>query len=560
MKRGIYLYVLSLLFCSRSVRNTLRQKSRNNIKKNAIILAAGVGTRMVPINTELPKGMLEINGERLIERLIRQLREANIQEIYIIVGFMKEMYKYLQDKYHVQLIYNPSYAEKNNLYSLKKAISYMGDTYIIPSDIWLRKNLFLEKSITSWYMVTNAVDDNSFVRLNRQHELYLIPKSKAGNAMVGIAYLHFHDIEYIKAQILSLTEHDKNKSAFWELALCVRDKFTIPAKVVDVNDVMEINTYEDLRELDHFSNQLKTDAISIISEVLKVNSESIVDIQVLKKGMTNRSFLFRCNRHRYIMRIPGKGTDKLINRKKEANVYYALANHNISDDVIYINSDTGYKISKFLNGTHVCNPLNKDDVKKCMTFLRQFHKMKLKVNHYFDLFSEINFYESLWEGVPSIHKDYLKVKNEVFSLKKFLSYQTIQLSLTHIDAIPDNFLIIKNGMKEKIRLIDWEYAAMQDPHLDIAMFAIYSMYNKRQVDSLINAYFIEGCSEITRTKIYCYISIAGLLWSNWCEYKRILGIEFNEYAEAQYQYAKKYYKFASKRIERYGQEDRGCIE
>lgn len=526
---------------------TLRQSS----ERNAIILAAGVGTRMVPINTELPKGMLEVNGERLIERIIKQLREANIQEVYVVVGFMHEMYEYLRDKYHVQLIYNPLYAERNNLYSLAMALDYLKSTYIIPSDIWLRKNLFLGKSITSWYMITNTVDDDSSVRLNRQHELCLVSKSKSGNAMVGIAYLDFHDTEYIKDQIISLTEHDKNKTAFWELALCLRDKFFIPAKVVDVQDVMEVNTYEDLRELDHSSNQLRTDAISIISKVLKVHPEDVVDIRILKKGMTNRSFLFRCRRQRYIMRIPGEGTDKLINRKKEADVYYALANRDISDDVVYINPDSGYKISKFLNRARACNPLNKDDVNKCMAFLRQFHRMNLKVNHYFDLFSEIDFYESLCEGLSPIHKDYLDVKNKVFSLKKFLSRQSIHLSLTHIDAVPDNFLIVKNGLKEKIRLIDWEYAAMQDPHLDIAMFAIYSMYNKHQVDSLIDAYFIEGCPEVIRTKIYCYISIAGLLWSNWCEYKRMLGVEFNEYAEKQYQYAKKYYKYASSRIKKY---------
>lgn len=73
----------------------------------------------------------------------------------------------------------------------------------------------------------------------------------------------------------------------------------------------------------------------------------------------------------------------------------------------------------------------------------------------------------------------------------------------------------KNG-KEEIRLIDWEYAGMQDPHVDIAMFCIYSLYNKRQVDRLIAAYFTDGCDDATRIKIYCYIAACGLLWSNWC--------------------------------------------
>ena len=90
--------------------------------------------------------------------------------------------------------------------------------------------------------------------------------------------------------------------------------------------------------------------------------------------------------------------------------------------------------------------------------------------------------------------------------------------LCHIDANCDNFLFYRENNEERIKLIDWEYAGMQDPHVDIAMFAIYSLYNKEQIDELIGMYFTEGCNKETRFKIYCYIAASGLLWSNWCEY------------------------------------------
>lgn len=82
-------------------------------------------------------------------------------------------------------------------------------------------------------------------------------------------------------------------------------------------------------------------------------------------------------------------------------------------------------------------------------------------------------------------------------------------------AVPDNFLFIEKNGEEEIRLIDWEYAGMQDPHVDIAMFAVYAMYDREQVDALIDAYFPEGCKNEIRIKIYCYIAACGLLWSNW---------------------------------------------
>lgn len=79
---------------------------KQNTPHRAIILAAGFGMRMVPINTEMPKGLLEVNGEPLIERIIKQLHEVGIQEIYVVVGFMKEKYEYLMDEYGVELVVN----------------------------------------------------------------------------------------------------------------------------------------------------------------------------------------------------------------------------------------------------------------------------------------------------------------------------------------------------------------------------------------------------------------------------------------------------------------------
>lgn len=67
-------------------------------------------------------------------------------------------------------------------------------------------------------------------------------------------------------------------------------------------------------------------------------------------------------------------------------------------------------------------------------------------------------------------------------------------------------------------------------------------------------YFTEGCSDETRTKIYCYIAACGLLWSNWCEYKRNLGVEFGEYSLRQYRYAKDYYRIVQEELKKQGEE------
>lgn len=154
----------------------------------------------------------------------------------------------------------------------------------------------------------------------------------------------------------------------------------------------------------------------MIGKALNAKSDEVTDITVLKKGMTNHSFLFTCKGKKYIMRIPGEGTDQLINRRQEAEVYHTIDGKKICDDIAYINPENGYKITEFLEGARVCDPSNYEDVKKCMKRLRGFHEMKLKVNHEFDIFGQMEFYETLWEGIPSIYKDYEKTKANVLSL------------------------------------------------------------------------------------------------------------------------------------------------
>ena len=542
----------SLGVVNRSIRNLISEdylnknmelssKAKNMLRSlsptNAIILAAGLGMRMVPINNHGPKALMIVKGEPLIERIIRQLYEVGINEIHIVVGFMKEQFEYLIDEYGVDLIVNEEYASKNNLHSLYLASSHLSNTYIIPCDIWCDRNPFHRYELYSWYMVSDLVDDESTVRVNRKMEL--VTSHQGGNAMVGISYLVGEQSKVVREKLKAWDGNPKYDESFWEETLYDKNRMIVQARVVHANNVVEINTYEQLRELDEESNHLKSDAIDIIAKALNVSAAEIVDITVLKKGMTNRSFLFTCRNKKYIMRIPGEGTDQLINRREEAQVYDVIKGRGICDDIAYINPENGYKITEFLEDSRVCDADNPDDLKACMKKLREFHSLDLEVDHSFDIFGQIDFYESLWDGSPSIYRDYKKTKEHVLELRTYIDEHVERKCLTHIDAVPDNFLFTANG---DIRLIDWEYAGMQDPHVDIAMFCIYSLYNKCQVDRLVSIYFDGKCSKEVRIKIYCYIAACGLLWSNWCEYKRSLGVEFGEYSLRQYRYAKDYYK------------------
>ncbi len=517
----------------------------NSKPKNAIILAAGYGLRMVPINQNKPKALLTVDRKPLIERQIEQLQEVGITDITIVVGFMKEAFDYLIDKYNVKLVYNKGYASKNNLHSLACVANKISDTYIVPCDLYCTKNPFEKFEGFSWYMVNELIDEKSPVRVTRTGELDYSKSQKSGNTMVGISFISKEDAPKLTDRIKELCKDEKYDNEFWETALFEKSEIEVAAKVVHSNEVVEINSYEQLRDLDCYSTELQNESIEVICKVFDCANEDIRDIKTLKKGMTNRSYIFTVRDSKYIMRIPGEGTEQLINRKEEADVYNTIKGLGICDELFYINPENGMKISAFVNNSRCCDAYDNEDLKKCMKKLKTFHQMKLKVGHTFDIYQKIDFYESLWSE-KSIFNDYEKTKADTLSLKKYIDSCNPEYSLTHIDAVPDNFLFstTKAG-KEEIQLIDWEYAAMQDPHVDIAMFCIYSCYKeKKNIDNLIDIYFEGKCSIQNKIKIYCYVALCGLLWSNWCEFKRQLGVEFGEYSLMQYRYAKDYFKIA----------------
>lgn len=101
---------------------------------NAVILAAGAATRFIPLSLEQPKGLFEVKGEKLIERKIKQLHEAGIKDITVVLGYKKEMFFYLSDKYNVNLVINDNYQSKNNIESLYKAKLDLKNTYVCSCD------------------------------------------------------------------------------------------------------------------------------------------------------------------------------------------------------------------------------------------------------------------------------------------------------------------------------------------------------------------------------------------------------------------------------------------
>ena len=123
---------------------------------NAIIMAAGTSSRFAPLSYEKPKALIEVRGEILIERQIRQLQEAGIKEIIVVTGYNAEQFEYLRDKYHVVLVHNPDYINRNNNASIYVVRDYLKNSYICSSDNYFITNPFENEVDDSYYSAVYA--------------------------------------------------------------------------------------------------------------------------------------------------------------------------------------------------------------------------------------------------------------------------------------------------------------------------------------------------------------------------------------------------------------------
>uniref|UniRef100_UPI0040564D16 NTP transferase domain-containing protein n=1 Tax=Agathobacter sp. TaxID=2021311 RepID=UPI0040564D16 len=128
----------------------------SHIADNAIIMAAGLSSRFAPLSYERPKALITVKGEVLIERQIRQLREAGIKEIILVVGYRKEQFYYLADKFGVKIVENTEYETRNNNSSIYAARGYLKNSYICSADNYFSVNPFESEVEEAYYSAVYA--------------------------------------------------------------------------------------------------------------------------------------------------------------------------------------------------------------------------------------------------------------------------------------------------------------------------------------------------------------------------------------------------------------------
>lgn len=264
-------------------------------ERNAIILAAGTSSRFVPLSYEKPKGLLEVRGEVLIERQIRQLREAGVRDITIVVGYKAEQFQYLQQKYGVPLVMNEDYAVFNNTSSIIRVLDRLGDTFICSSDNFFPENVFSAVSEESYYSALYAAGQTSEYCLTTDQDDYITRVEVGGHdAWYMVGHVFFNKTFSRRFSQILKEEYEKpeTKNGYWE-DVYIRHINELHMKIhrYHAGEIQEFDCLDELRQFDRtYVDDTRSCILKEICQEYGWKESLLHDFR--KKEMSEKSLVF----------------------------------------------------------------------------------------------------------------------------------------------------------------------------------------------------------------------------------------------------------------------------
>ena len=253
---------------------------------NAIIMAAGTASRFAPLSYEKPKALIEVRGEVLIERQIRQLREAGIEEVVVVTGYKAEQFEYLKDKYGVVLINNPYYLTRNNNSSIYAAREYIKNSYICSSDNYFITNPFESDVDESYYSAVYMEGDTGEWCISEDGGW--IKDVKVGGQDSWVMLGHVFWTESFSRSFLHILEDEyewpETADKLWE-TIYIEHINELPMKIrkYPTDFIFEFDTLDELREFDtSYITNTRSEILKKVAGELGVEEKEIRSVKAFK--------------------------------------------------------------------------------------------------------------------------------------------------------------------------------------------------------------------------------------------------------------------------------------
>ena len=496
---------------------------------NAIILAAGGAAKSSKSFYSLPKGLYVKNGEPLIERQIRQLQEAGITDITVVLGYRQELYFYLEKKFGVKLSNTPA-IEKGNVVTLDAVKDKLSRTYICSCDNYFVDNPFSLYEYDSFHATVYKNDciHEIQVKTNRSGRIISSFTAKGpGECFYGHA---FCDEKFSKRLIEYLNEElgvFRVDMMFWEeLAMRHIEDLDWFVRRYSTDFLYEFDSISETQSVETlFINDVSNKMTRSICKALNCKPEDIHDVVILDKGMTNINLTFMVNAKKYMFRYPGESSWELTSKKREVISQNLATELGLDKSCIYIDEE-GCKISKYRDNLIDLSGIwweDKELVCRCAKMMRQLHDGTSRINPNGMDFDPITEGDRLMKLGGARKGDltatFGDIREKAVLLRDFYRKDGWTDVICHLDWKYDN--ILTDG--EFFDIIDWEYGSLNDPGADLLRLLMGRDYDSDIFNAVLDAYFNHKTTKAEKMHVIAAFVPMCYYWLGWLMYQESLG-------------------------------------
>ena len=455
-------------------------------------------------DNEIPYPLIPFSEKAtLLGRSVDILREYGFSKILVVVGYQANLFNAYKAN-DVQIIINDNYEFTSSMGSLSKVKDYIDEDFLL-----IEGDTFYEKEVVK--RLSEQHSGNCFVMTEESgngDECFV--ETKAG--FITKITKDRHQVCRFEGELLGLSRISistfRKMLEKWESS--DNSYLNYEYLMMDVTDVLdrpilnfknliwgEVDNQKDFHKLTNDiyprlrSKENPFDKENLLMYISCIFPEAdITTVQITPiGGMSNKNFRVDYKGKGYVLRVPGNGSDGMVERSFEEFNSMESSKLGINPPVRYFNAMSGIKMVDFVEDAETLNAATiqrHDNMKKIAQIYRTLHLSHVRLKNEFNVFREIEKYSILLQKAgATMYEGWESIYRRVMAIELRLNKLGVDMQPCHNDAVPENFLKAKDGT---IFLIDWEYSGMNDPMADFAALFLESGFTIENQDYILSHY------------------------------------------------------------------------